>query len=97
MANAAYYGNKPTSALRASASLNFPSMATLTSAELTITVTGAAVGDAVALAPPASVEAGLVWCGRVSAANTVTVRMYNSTASTVDPVAATWGVTVLKA
>ncbi len=97
MANAAYYGTKPTSPLRASASLDFASMATLTTNEQTITVTGAAVGDTVALAPPATVNAGLIWCGRVSAANTVTIRMYNSTNATVDPAAATWGVTVFKA
>lgn len=97
MAKAAYYGTKPTTPLRATASLDFPSMATLTTAELTITVAGAAAGDAVALAPPATLTAGLIWCARVSAANTVTVRMYNSTNATIDPAAATWGVTVLKA
>lgn len=96
MSNAAYYGTKPTTPLRASASLNFPSIAAGATAELTITVTGAAVGDAVALAPPATVEAGVVWSARVSAANTVTVRMANVTSGAIDPAAATWGATVLK-
>ncbi|MGP3914307.1 hypothetical protein [Nonomuraea sp. 10N515B] len=83
--------------LFASASLNFGSIAAAGQLELTIAVTGAAVGDTVALAPPAAVEAGLVWAGRVSAANTVTVRLANITAAAVDPAAATWGVTVFKA
>lgn len=82
--------------LTATASLDFGSMATLVTLELTITVTGAAVGDAVALAAPATINAGLIWCGRVSATNTVTVRLYNSTNATVDPASATWGVAVVK-
>lgn len=82
--------------LFASASLNFPSVAAAGQQELTITVTGAAVGDAVVLAPPAAPEAGLVWGGRVSAANTVTVRASNITAAPVDPAAATWGAQVIK-
>lgn len=82
--------------LFASASLNFPSVAAAGQQELTITVTGAAVGDTVVLAPPAAPEAGLVWTGRVSAANTVTVRVSNITAAPVDPAAATWGAQVIK-
>jgi hypothetical protein len=82
--------------LFASTSLNFPSIAAAGQAELTITVTGAAVGDGVVLAPPAAPEAGLVWAGRVSATNTVTVRASNITAAPVDPAAATWGAHVIK-
>lgn len=82
--------------LFASASLNFPSVAAAGQQELTITVTGAAVGDAVVLAPPAAPEAGLVWSGRVSAADTVTVRVTNVTAAPIDPAAATWGAQVIK-
>ncbi|MFI6793675.1 capsid cement protein [Nonomuraea sp. NPDC050383] len=82
--------------LFASASLNFPAVAAAGQQELTITVTGAAVGDAVVLAPPAAPDAGLVWAGRVSAANTVTVRVANITAAPIDPAAATWGAQVIK-
>lgn len=82
--------------LFASTSLNFGSIAAAGQLELTITVTGAAVGDAVVLAPPAAPEAGLVWAGRVSAANTVTVRVANITAAPIDPAAATWGAQVIK-
>lgn len=80
--------------LSASATLDFPSIATQDSAELTITVTGAATGDAVQLAPPSGIEADLTWCGYVSAADTVTVRVVNATAGAIDPASATWGVIV---
>jgi hypothetical protein len=82
--------------LHASASLNFTSVAAGGQQELTITVTGAAVGDGVILAPPAAPEAGLVWAGRVSAVNTVTVRAVNVTEAPIDPAAATWGAFVVK-
>jgi hypothetical protein len=80
--------------LSASATLDFGSIAAQDSAELTITVTGAATGDAVQLAPPPGIEADLTWCGYVSAADTVTVRAVNATAGAIDPASATWGVIV---
>lgn len=82
--------------LFASAALDFPSIATLTTATLNITVTGAVVGDPVVLALPATVNAGIVFDARVSAADTVTVRATNITAGAIDPASATFGVTVLK-
>lgn len=82
--------------LFASTSLDFPSVAAAGQQELTITVTGAAVGDAVMLAAPASLTAGLIATARVSAANTVTVRLSNITAGAIDPASATWGVRVIK-
>jgi hypothetical protein len=57
---------------------------------LTVTVTGASTGDDVDLGPPAAIEAGLTWCGFVSAANTVTVRIHNTTGAPIDPASATW-------
>ncbi|HEY1178157.1 MAG TPA: glycosyl hydrolase family 28-related protein [Phytomonospora sp.] len=78
------------------ATLDFPSIAAGATAELTVTVTGAATGDTVSLAPPSTIAAGLMWSGYVSAANTVTVRLFNSTASAVDPVSAGWKVNVLR-
>lgn len=83
--------------LAGSATLDFPSIATTASADLTITVTGAAVGDEVVLALPAAPAAGLVFNAFVSAANTVTVRASNITASPVDAGSATYGVIVLAA
>lgn len=89
-------GKTLTALFSASASLDFASIATTASEDLTITVTGAAVGDSVALALPAAPTAGLVFNAFVSATNTVTVRASNITASPVDAAAATYGVTVIR-
>lgn len=84
-------------ALQGSAALDFASIATLSYEDLTITVTGAAVGDRVALGLPAAPQAGLVFNAFVSAANTVTVRAMNYTAGALDAASATYTVTVIKA
>lgn len=81
-------------AITATGALDFPSIAAATTAELTLTVTGAATGDTVALGPPATLETGLVATGFVSAADTVTVRLANVTAGAIDPASATWRATV---
>lgn len=83
--------------LTASASLNFPSINAASQADLTITVTGAAVGDEVIMALPAAPAAGIIFNAFVSAANTVTIRATNITAAPVDPAAATYGVVVIGA
>ena len=80
--------------LTATASLDFPSVAAASSQDLTITVTGAAVNDSVALGLPATPTAGIVFSAFVSAANTVKVRATNITASAIDPAAFTARVTV---
>lgn len=84
------------SVLANSASLNFAEIAAAASADLTITVTGAAVGDEVALGLPAAPTAGIIYQAFVSAANTVTVRATNITASPVNPAAQTFSVAVFK-
>lgn len=78
------------------ATLDFPSIAANSSQSLTITVTGAVTGDVVALAPPAAIAAGLIWGGYVSAANTVTIRLANLTASAIDPVSQSWTARILR-
>ena len=89
--------NTITKVLSGSASLNFAEIAAAAQASLTITVTGAAVGDEVIMALPAAPAAGLVFNAFVSAADTVTVRASNITAAPVDPAAATYGVIVIAA
>lgn len=84
------------SPLTAEASLNFGSIAAHTTAALTITVTGAAVGDAVTITPATAPEVGLVWCGYVSAADTVTVRLGNVTTGAIDPAAVVYRCDVFK-
>ena len=86
-----------TKVLTATASLNFPSISAAGQQDLTITVTGAATGDEVILSLPAAPTAGLVFNAFVSAANTVTVRASNITASPIDPAAASFGVIVINA
>jgi hypothetical protein len=89
-------GARLTSVLTGSAALNFPSISAVSQADLTITVTGAAVNDEVALGLPAAPAAGLVFNAFVSAANTVTIRASNITASAVDAASATYSVAVFK-
>lgn len=82
--------------MTATATLDFPSIAAGATANLTITVSGAAVGDSVHLGPPATLEAGLVATAYVSAASTVTVRLANVTTGAIDPASATWRATVMR-
>lgn len=82
--------------LSATATLNFPSIGSNSTEELTLTVTGAVAGDTVALGAPSSLEASLVAFGFVSAANTVTIRLHNSGGGAVDPASATWRATVIR-
>jgi hypothetical protein len=86
-----------TKVLTATATLDFGSISAVSQADLTITVTGAAVGDEVMMSLPAAPAAGLVFNAFVSAANTVTIRASNITASPVDPASASYGVIVIAA
>ncbi len=83
--------------ISAAAELDFGSIDATDNATKTITVTGAEIGDAVALGLPAEPPEGILFQGFVSAADTVTIRAENHTASAIDPEAATFRVTVLKA
>ena len=86
----------PTQVLSATATLDFGSIAAQDSEDLTIAVAGAAVGDTVALGPPAAPATGIVFNAFVSAADTVTVRATNITAGAVDPASADYAVMVFK-
>lgn len=80
--------------LSAAATLNFGSILAAASADLTITVTGAAVGDAVDLGCPTAPDTSIVYNAFVSAADTVTVRAFNVGAIADDPASATYRVAV---
>ena len=82
--------------LSATATLDFPSIGSNDTATLTITVTGAVAGDSVFLGVPAGLDAGLIFCASVTAANTVTVRMHNSSGGSVDPASGTFRATVIR-
>lgn len=76
------------------ATLDYASIATLAYEDLTITVTGAKVGDSVALGLPAAPLAGVVFNAWVSATDTVTIRANNYTGTSKDPASASYRVTV---
>lgn len=77
--------------------LNFDSVsAGAVGTPLTVTVPGAVVGDQVILGPPSGIDAGLMWAGFVSAADTVQIRLFNGTGSPINPAEATWAVTVMR-
>jgi hypothetical protein len=79
----------------ASATLDFASTAAQSSSDLTITVTGAAVGDVVAVGVPnGSVNANSSFTAWVSATNTVTVRFNNYSAGAIDPASGSFRVQV---
>ncbi len=77
------------------ASLDFPNIATKTTAELTISVPGAAAGDACTVMPNGAPEAGLVWSG-FAGTNIVTIRLGNITGAGINPAVRTWRVDVWK-
>jgi len=60
----------------------------------TITVEGAVLGDYCLVAPPYSLQ-GLVMSASVTAADTVTVVLYNPTAGAIDLASGDWKVKVL--
>jgi hypothetical protein len=64
--------------------------------ESTMSLPGAAAGDALAPGWPAGMESGLIGTMRVSALNTVAVRVCNFSGTTVDPVAATFRAVVVR-
>jgi hypothetical protein len=88
-------GTACTKLLSATATLDFGSINAAASADLTVAVVGAAVGDAVHLGLPAAPTAGIVFQGFVSAADVVTIRATNITAAPVDPASASYRVAVL--
>lgn len=85
-------------ALKATATLDFPSTANNTNSDLTVTVTGAAVGDAVSVAPGlAAISNHSCYTAWVSATNTVTVRFnHYGTGGATDPASASFNIIVHK-
>lgn len=83
--------------LPVTATLDFPSTAANSKQDLTVTVTGAELGDPVILGVPnGSVPAGGVFDAWVSAVDTVTVRYANNTAGALDPASGSFNVIVIK-
>lgn len=87
-------GTLMTNLVSATAALDFGNILAATSADLTITVSGAKANDSVHLGLPAAPDVSIVFNAFVSAANTVTVRAFNVGAIAVDQASATFRVTV---
>jgi hypothetical protein len=86
----------PTEDLVATATLDFANTAAGAISDLTVTVTGAVVGDVVAIGAPSIPNKG-TYFGYVSATNTVTVRFANNDLTTAkDPSSGSFKVRVLK-
>lgn len=75
---------------------DFPSIAGRSSAELTITVTGAEFRDEVIVTPNGSPEAGLLWGGYVSEDGIVKLRLVNVTNNAINPELHKYRITVNK-
>jgi hypothetical protein len=71
-------------------------VATITTAEQTVTVTGAAVGDFVIAMKPSITTGVTIGNVRVSAANTVAIQFVNPTAGSVNPASETWQFLILR-
>jgi hypothetical protein len=90
-------GTAITNVLSTNATLDFNSTNSGASSDLTITLSGVAVGDPVFLAVDnSSVSGGTNFTAWVSAANTVTVRFNNYSSSAVNPSSGTFRVAVMK-
>lgn len=82
---------------KVSGSLAFGTINAGTVSVLTETLTGAAVGDDVSVTPQSgNPGAGLMWCGYVTAADTVEIRLANPTGGNVVSSNRTWRVSVNK-
>ncbi len=79
-----------------SSTINFPSISASSSSELNVTVAGASVGSSCSCAPNGSIESGLQWSCYVSSSNTVTIRLSNVSASSINPASKSWKVTVIE-
>lgn len=83
--------------LMATATLSFPSITNGScAAELSFPLPGSAVGDSVASGWPGSLEPGLIGNMRVSAPNTISVRLCNFSAGPVSPASASFRAAIVK-
>jgi hypothetical protein len=83
--------------LSVSQSLVWASIAAGSSQTQTVTASGAAAGDVVDVGlPAAGIDAGLVVDVRASATHTISIRLYNATASPITPATQTWKFKVMR-
>lgn len=87
---------KALSKISASATLDFPSTSANDLSDLTISVTGAAVGDVVALGCPNVSAVDGVFMAFISATDTVTVRFHPTSGGAENPPSGTYSVIIIK-
>lgn len=78
---------------RVTSTLNFGSIAAGATADLAVTITGAATTDTVIVTPPSTLEAGLVCCA-VPSSGQHYVRLANVTAGAIDPASQTFTIDI---
>lgn len=79
------------------AALDYPSIAAHGNANLSATITGAAVGDLVVLSPTNNLfSAALSFVGHVTSANTVTVHCRNHSGAAIDPASQTLKIMIIR-
>jgi hypothetical protein len=85
--------------IKGTIAVDLPSIASAAVGEVTLTISGAVVGDSVIMNPVAAGNtAGLVFGGaRVSAADTVKLRVANLSGGTVDEASQTWDYCLIRA
>lgn len=82
---------------RVDVAIDIGSVATVSSAEGTATVKGVDTADVVIAIPPSGLEDDIIPKGaRVSAADTVAVKVYNPTGGAIDPASATWTLLIFR-
>ena len=75
----------------ATVSVDLPSIATVSTAAVDVTVTGIAVGDMLSVYRPIALNDDLVVAGyRIKSADTVTLFIYNPTGGAIDDAAQPW-------
>jgi hypothetical protein len=83
--------------LAGAATLDFGAIPTGSCAsDLTFSLPGAAIGDAVSPGWPSAMAAGLIGTMRVSAANSIAVRVCNLSGTPVDPASASYQATIVR-
>jgi len=84
-------GTSITKIVKGTVAIDPASIAGYTISDLTFTLTGAVVGDALLLNPPSGINVGLeVLEYYVSAADQITIRFRNATADAIDQASGNW-------
>ena len=84
-------GNTVYSVNRGLVSVNPGSIGAYSRGTVSVTVSGVNIGDLVVLAPPTSINAGLIYTGCIVSGNdTVLIYLYNTTNAPIDDGAYTW-------